>query len=177
MRKFISGVIIGALLFGAVPVLAEQASRVGKKVGSEATVFLDGQQIENAIVVDSKGYAPVREIAEAFDAKVEWESGVININSNGNKENTELKKLNVERAALIREIESVKQAIAYMESEDGIIAKIENNMSNGVAGTTAYETTKEKLEMHKQELAGYKEKLPKLEKELVELDKKLNELN
>jgi peptidoglycan hydrolase CwlO-like protein len=73
MKKYVIGFIIGALLMFSGQALANTVSRVGLKVGSEATVILNGNQLPDAIIVDSKSYAPVKDIADAFGADVKYE--------------------------------------------------------------------------------------------------------
>lgn len=73
MKKVVIAFIAGALLMASGQVMAETISKVGKKVGGEATVVLNGKQLSNAIIVDAKSYAPVRDIAEAFGADVGFE--------------------------------------------------------------------------------------------------------
>ncbi len=73
MKKYVIGFVIGALLMFSGQALANTVSRVGLKVGSEATVILNGNQLPDAIIVDSKSYAPVKDIADAFGADVKYE--------------------------------------------------------------------------------------------------------
>lgn len=70
----VSAFIAGALVMTTGQAMADSLSRVGKKVGSEAKVLLNGKQLSNAIIVDSKSYLPVRDIAESIGADVAYEA-------------------------------------------------------------------------------------------------------
>ncbi|MHA6530175.1 hypothetical protein [Paenibacillus sp. BAC0078] len=65
MKKFISGVIVGALIFGGVSAFADGVGLVGKKVSGTYTVVKDGKKIADAAIIDGSAYAPVRAISEA----------------------------------------------------------------------------------------------------------------
>lgn len=82
MKKFISGIIVGAGLMMAVTVSADVASLVGKQIEGTFPVFLDGKKLENeTIVVQGTSYAPVRSISEALGLGVEFENEQILLSS------------------------------------------------------------------------------------------------
>ncbi|MCU6709776.1 hypothetical protein M6D81_13850 [Paenibacillus sp. J5C_2022] len=66
MKKVAIGIVIGAVLMFSGQALAEQASMIGKKVGSVAELYLDGKRMSDVIVIDGKSYAPVRELSEGL---------------------------------------------------------------------------------------------------------------
>jgi hypothetical protein len=73
MKRVVIAFVAGALLMVSGQAMADSISRIGKKVGGEAAVYLNGKQLSDAIIVDDKSYAPVRDIAEAFGADVGFE--------------------------------------------------------------------------------------------------------
>lgn len=101
MRKFILGFVLGALLFSGVQVFANNVTLVGKKVGSEAELYLDGKRMSDVIIVDNKSFAPVREIAESLGRAVEYQKpeggkAVINLNLYPNLNNLKYKASTLE---------------------------------------------------------------------------------
>lgn len=85
MKKFISGVIVGALIFGAIPgVYAASKSFVGKKIATELTVYFNGKKLDDAaIVAEGKSYLPVRKMAELSGLTLELKGSEIYLKSKG----------------------------------------------------------------------------------------------
>jgi hypothetical protein len=85
VKKFISGVIVGALLFGAVPTFAA-SGLLGQKVQGLFSVEKDGTKIADAVVINGSAYAPVRAVAEAsgVNLKVEGKKIIMSSESHGN---------------------------------------------------------------------------------------------
>ncbi|OME55111.1 hypothetical protein [Paenibacillus odorifer] len=69
MKKFISGIIVGALLFGAVPALAA-SGLIGQKVQGTFTIEKSGNKVAEAVVINGSAYAPVRALADATGTKL-----------------------------------------------------------------------------------------------------------
>ncbi|MNV26384.1 hypothetical protein D3C71_1175040 [compost metagenome] len=66
LKKFVSGVIIGAMLFAGTSVFADSIkSLVGTKVSGTYTVIKNGKKIGDAAVIGDKAYVPVRAISDA----------------------------------------------------------------------------------------------------------------
>lgn len=66
MKKIVSAFLAGALMMVSVQAFGDSISQIGKKIQTEYTVTVDGQQLSvPAIAVDGKSYAPVRAIGEA----------------------------------------------------------------------------------------------------------------
>ncbi|KUP23115.1 hypothetical protein [Paenibacillus sp. DMB5] len=66
MKKYIFGFLVGAIFTVSTTAFADDIkSLVGKAIQGEAPVIVDGQQLDTAIIVDGKSYAPVRVIGEA----------------------------------------------------------------------------------------------------------------
>lgn len=85
MKKFISGVIVGALIFGALPgAFAASKSFVGKTIKSELSVYFNGKKLEDsAIVTEGKSYLPVRKVAELSGLTLELKGSDIYLKSKG----------------------------------------------------------------------------------------------
>jgi len=78
MKKFVCGLLIGFLLAIPTYALAEQESMIGKTVGAEYPVIIDGKVLEvPAIVVDGRSFAPVRAIGEAMGLNVSFENQTV----------------------------------------------------------------------------------------------------
>lgn len=153
MKKVIISFIAGALIMSSGQVLADTISKVGKKITSEATVYLNEKQLSDAIIVDGKSYAPVRDIAESFKAKVGFEGAtnerkaVIKLITTDGSEmpiehqlyilNTEKQRLEEERSRRQGGIENLNRIIAEKQRQlettqaemlkNRLIAQIENN--------------------------------------------------
>jgi peptidoglycan hydrolase CwlO-like protein len=74
MKKFISGLVVGVLLFASTTVFADSAkSLLGKKVQGTFDVSFNGHQIGSAPVIDGSTYLPVRSISEAAGINISVE--------------------------------------------------------------------------------------------------------
>ncbi len=70
MKKFVSGVIVGLLLFSGASVFADSTSLIGQKVQGLFTVEKDGAKVSDAVVINGTAYAPVRAVSEATGANL-----------------------------------------------------------------------------------------------------------
>jgi len=73
MKKFISGVLCGALLFASVSVSADAIKNVlvGKKVDGVISVSVDEKVIDkDAITIEGVSYVPTRALTEAMGGRV-----------------------------------------------------------------------------------------------------------
>lgn len=75
MKKFISGVIVGALLMVSTQVFGDSINFIGKKVANETVVKVNGEEAGKAIIVDNKSFIPVRDISEKIGAELSFEKG------------------------------------------------------------------------------------------------------
>lgn len=73
MKKKISFLVILTVVLLATQVSADTISQIGKKVAGESSVYLNGNKIQSAIIVDDSSYAPIRAIAEALGVEVAFE--------------------------------------------------------------------------------------------------------
>lgn len=85
MKKFISGVIVGVLLFAGASVFADGAGIFGKKISGIYTIEMNGKKIADAGIIDGSAYAPVRAVSEAAGVtfKVDPERKKIIMNTDG----------------------------------------------------------------------------------------------
>lgn len=65
MKKFISGIIVGALLFTSASAFAGSVSLIGQKVQGLFTIEKAGTKIADAVIINGTAYAPVRAVSEA----------------------------------------------------------------------------------------------------------------
>ncbi|WP_059043921.1 hypothetical protein [Paenibacillus rubinfantis] len=86
MKKFISGLIVGLLLFAGTTVFADSAkSLLGKKVQGTFEVAFNGNQIGDAAVIDGSTYLPVRSISDAAGINIAVEGKKIILTTSGSQ--------------------------------------------------------------------------------------------
>jgi len=73
LKKFISGVIVGALLFAGTSVFADSVSLIGQKVQGLFTIEKSGAKIADAVIINGSAYAPVRAVADATGSELKVE--------------------------------------------------------------------------------------------------------
>ncbi|GIP14402.1 hypothetical protein J40TS1_00440 [Paenibacillus montaniterrae] len=158
--------------------LADTVSQIGKKVDSEASVFVDGNKVSDAVIIKGKSYVPGRDVAEALGAKVEWKGsqGVMitsdtatnttGFNFTTEEElaeyNAKVKEYQDNHIRLTAAIEGTKYRI---ESLTGSIEHAEKQIEKGFS-TTLFD----------QSIAEFKKELAKLQEELAQYEKELEEL-
>jgi len=177
MKKMLIGFICGALIMFSGQVFADQISRVGKKVGSEAIVRIEGKEVSSAIVVDGKAYTPARDIVEKFGGTVTWvpgEKGGSNVIEIYRLPDGELVATKEKKKELESEISKLKDSIKFQEEE--YIPMIEKNMSNRVPGSDAEKEAKELIAEYKDNLSQDKQKLAALESELSAVEDRITVL-
>lgn len=179
MRKYLIGFLVGALVATAGVAAADTVSLVGKKIQGEAIVTLDGEQIDTAIIVDGKSYAPVRSVAEATGLKAGYEKGNVKLETQTNQ--YPLPYWESRLTSLNEYLESTKSLVANTESKiqtsTGIIEKWEdklNNLPNDASETLRQEivTTLDDLRKshaeHQTELAERQARVAEIEAEIAE---------
>lgn len=129
LKKFVSGLIVGVLLFAGASVFADSASLIGKKVQGLYTIEKSGKKVSDAIIIDGSAYAPVRAVAEATGAGLSVEGKKIIMSTedsqvaSDNKE-VEVSRLNIKIDLLIKQIQAYEASI----SSDKVL--IEENQKN-----------------------------------------------
>lgn len=66
MKKFVSGILVGLMLFVGTSVFAESISKlIGAKVQGIYELEKNGKALGEAVIINGKAYAPVRTVSEA----------------------------------------------------------------------------------------------------------------
>ncbi|WP_068616619.1 hypothetical protein [Paenibacillus tuaregi] len=66
MKKFVAGVVVGAMLFAGTSVFADSIKGlIGMKVGATYEVIKNGKKIGDAALIGDKAYVPVRATSDA----------------------------------------------------------------------------------------------------------------
>ncbi|MDR9852883.1 hypothetical protein RJP21_04615 [Paenibacillus sp. VCA1] len=120
MKKFIAGVLVGALVFGAVPVLADSVKNlVGSKVAGVYVIEeKGGTKIADAAIINGSAYVPVRPISEATGTKLTVEGKKIILEKPTSTSNVPLEgdALSDGDLTIANQITSLKNSIRTYES-------------------------------------------------------------
>lgn len=131
MRKYIIGGIVGlALGISANAYADDLQSLVGMKVEGQTAIYMDGEPLDTAIIVDGTSYAPARKMAEASGNDVEFKEDGIYLES---KEPVEL-TIPQQIAKIDLDIQFANNEIARLNSV------IERNTPNLSSKYTEYKT-------------------------------------
>lgn len=137
MKRFISGIIVGALLFGGASVFADSVGLIGQKVQGLFVIEKGGKKIADAVIIKGSAYAPVKAVADAAGANLTVEGKKIIMSDEGvnlsvpefEYPNTEdIGKLNSEITILKNNITTYKSNIAL--SQTSIIPTLEDALKN-----------------------------------------------
>ncbi|MNW49578.1 hypothetical protein D3C74_270040 [compost metagenome] len=179
MKKFISGIIVGVLLFAGTTTFADSIGLVGKKVTGIYTIEKDGRTIAEAAIINGSAYAPVRAVAEATgaDLKVEGKKIVLNTDTAQvvESEQGKIDDLNVRIAAIKIKIESAQSGVKMYETT--YIPNAQRNYDGAydeISKTTALQALdarKAEYEQRKTELAELEAQLAELNAQLIDLEK------
>lgn len=181
MKKFISGVIVGALLFSGASAFANSVGLIGKKVTGVFIVEKDGKKIADAAIIDGTAYAPVRAVSQASGATLAVEGKKI-IMGGTNVTNSELSAdeisikvtaLNLKRDSIAKKIESTEGGIKMYETV--YIPNAESNFT-GADDELSRNASEKALSSRKAELEQRKAELADLQKQLSEIDAQISEL-
>jgi len=158
MRKYVIGIIIGALLMSSGQAIAGTASKVGRKVQAEYVIKVDGVVLDaKALAIDGQTTTPNRALGEAVGYDVAFK----------NKEVIFTKKVKV-----IEPVENTDPIVPTRTLED-IIWQIESFKSSidGYERALKLPTTNEDAKVKTQKLIDeYKQKLSELEAEKAALE-------
>lgn len=73
MRKYLIGLVTGVLLTLPIGIFANDISNIGKKIDSEFTVLLNGEELPvKAIGINGTSYIPLRATGEALGLNVDF---------------------------------------------------------------------------------------------------------
>ncbi|MEC0167845.1 hypothetical protein [Paenibacillus graminis] len=175
MKKFISGVIVGALLFGGASVFAEATNLIGQKVQGIFTIEKSGAKVADAVVINGSAYAPVRAVAEATGSKLTVEGKkIIMGDASAAPSNGTASDLQEQRAKIAKEIETYEKKIKGY-NEDILPTykqQSEELANNGALGQRAADTYAE----FKKQVEGWEAEVVTLKSKLAELDAKIAQL-
>jgi hypothetical protein len=175
MKKVVISFIAGALLMASGQALADDISLIGKKVAGEATVLLNGKELSNAVIIDSKSYAPVRDITESFGAEVDYDKGVITIDTLTTSFETEekIRALTSEKKFIEGQITQTQNSIDSLTGETSIIAKLEKLLETPDPNPLTQKEREEKLAYFKSGLEDHRIKLAELKDKLADVTTEL----
>ncbi|WP_342439348.1 hypothetical protein NSS79_10755 [Paenibacillus sp. FSL L8-0436] len=177
MKKFVSGLIVGVLLFAGASAFADSSSLIGQKVQGLFSIERNGTKVADAVVINGSTYAPVRAIAEATGSKLTVEGKKIIMAERsdaapavGETTQVEPVALEAEREKLKAEIEKKTKGIEEFQKSqidfwDVLIAENPNSTT-----IPQWKAAKEKYSVMLEQL---KTELATLQTKLTEIDAKL----
>lgn len=173
--KKVSALFILLLVMSVGVAYGAGTSLVGKKVQKEMDISVNGKMVGKIIVVDGKGYAPVRDIANTLEMSVEAGSkGSVNLLSITDESETQIRVLRSQKEDLSKKIDEAESFISSMESDR--IPKDEAGIE-----MTKNEEIKAKLretiDKNKAEVIQKKAALPELKAMLDDINQQLDTLN
>ncbi|WP_157261211.1 hypothetical protein [Paenibacillus wynnii] len=169
MKKYIVGFLVGAIFTVSATAFADDIkSLVGKAIQGEAPVIVDGRQLDTAIIVDGKSYAPVRSIGEAAGYSVSVDGKKIILKS----EVKDTMKTTSENMNKPRNLEDANWAIDKAKSD---IERYKEAIQLYELNVSASKTEEAKAN-NQQMLDSYKKQLAEAEQKLIDLEKQKAEL-
>lgn len=172
MKKFVSGIIVGALLFSSVSAFADSVGIIGKKVTGTYTVIKDGKKIAEAAIINGSAYAPVRAVSEATGTGLSVEGKTIIMESvtpaaSADETTIQLNALKLKRTLLLKDLQAAEGSVKMYETT--YLPNAEQYYSNHV-GTESEGQYKKWLEDRKAEYEQRKAEFADLQQQLAELD-------
>lgn len=188
MTGAVSGLVVGALLFGGIPTFAAAVKSImGAKVTGVYTVEQGGKKIAEAAVINGSTYAPVRAIAEATGTALNVKGKTIILEGTGTEEKAaaapaqEGSALSADVLELVNKVTSLKNDIrgyelliaSEKEAIKGYEARIEADKASSVKlpGTDAIEAN---IAKSQQLIDSYREKIDAANTEIAELQKQID---
>ncbi|RXZ83367.1 hypothetical protein EBB07_06015 [Paenibacillaceae bacterium] len=165
MKKFISGIVVGAMIFTGISVSAAEikSKLIGKKVQATMIVTIDGKLVDkDAIVINGASYLPVRAITDAIEGKIiSVKDGKIELVTNDLAKIDENARKGAEEAEQLQ-AEANKVANEANKKEE---EKIKNDSKINRINTLI-----ESIKNNKSYLKAVKEELASIEKKIEMLD-------
>lgn len=180
MKKFISGIIVGVLLFTGASAFADSVSLIGQKVQGLFTVEKSGAKIADAVIINGTAYAPVRAVSEATGATLIVEGKKIILGTEQEAVNkvssSNLDSLKNQKDLLLYEISKRESGIKGTEQEtipfhEQMAKELANNGSLGKQHQDAVDRYKKEVEQMKNELVELKQQLADLDVQIAALEK------
>lgn len=177
MKKLLIGVAAVTLLTSAAIVSANGiSSLVGKRVAAEATVFVNGKQVSDAIIIDGKSYAPVKDVVDSMGGSVKYVKA-----SNGDekaslqieRKTTPVNHLESELTIVESDLESTNNKLKNVLNEIEKYTKQRDEQLAGLTDQTAIDAVNRKYEGFLNERQAQVESI---NKKIAELEAKRDEL-
>lgn len=183
MKKFISGLIIGALLMTGASAFADSVSLVGQKVQGIFSIEKAGTKVADAVIINSTAYAPVRAVAEATGASLTVEGKTIIMTETGTstgtistisgEEEKTLAELLADRDKLAADIDEKTAGAAEFKKYS---VNFWETMINENPNSTTIPKWEEALERDKDILNQRQAEITILQQQLTEIDIQIAEL-
>jgi hypothetical protein len=176
LKKFISGVIVGALLFGGASAFAASSNLIGQKVQGLFSIEKAGVKVADAVIINGSAYAPVRAVAAAVGTglavegkKIIMEDVSVVQTSEQNNTGSEktLADLQTERNKVAEQVE--KKLTVISEFQKTQVDFWDVLISENPNSTTIPQWEKTKKESEKM-LSQLKIELSTLQQQLTDLD-------
>jgi len=147
MKKFLVGFILGAFIFGASGVFADELkSLVGMKVSKTVPIVIDGERFSHeAILVNQRTYLPVRAAGEFFGFEVDYQDGTVILSS----------PKKVEEEEIVEDIQTTK--------EDQLVIDEQFTVEYYEKLLRSLQTQKEAIELNIDTLKSAMERNPELD--------------
>lgn len=174
MKKFISGVIVGAVLMTGASTFAASSSLIGQKVQGLFSIEKAGVKVADAVIINGSAYAPVRAVADATGTSLAVEGKKITMGTEVSS-SAKVDELNVQRTALLSKIKDAEGGIKMYETT--YIPNAQNNYDGAFddlsksTALKALEARKAELELRKAELATLQQQLADLDAQIAALQK------
>jgi len=160
------GMLMGIVLATAASAYADEIqSLIGKKIEGQVPVYLDGEKLDDAIIIENKSYAPVRKVAEAAGKEVTFAEGKILLESTKTSEvgSSEVDTV-VDTAQPTRTVEQIDERIASIKAN---LAKKENQITLAKKNIELYEKVLQDPDSYSPEEVEYVNYWLPIEKEML----------
>lgn len=158
VRKIVFIALTCTLILSTSQAIASSlGSLVGKRVSTESEVYVDGVRISDAIIIEGKSYAPVRDIAESVGREVNFTSA-----KDGGKAVITIKYSDEDKAYLIASIDSQLESLGIERQ----------NLQNDI--TLLNERREKELALMPDEASEVNKRI---DGQIAEREKRINEIN
>lgn len=187
LKKFVSGIIVGALLFAGASAFAAPSSLIGQRVQGIFSIEQGGKKLADAVIINGSAYAPVRAVADATGSSLIVEGKKIIMNettttttttttTSSTEGNIKISDLKVQREKINSEITRLENGIKDLEEnvlpgfrESAEILK--NNKGAGETAKAALDQYEAILSKHKSDFAALQQQLADINAQIAALEK------
>ena len=167
MKKVVAGFIAGAVLMFSVQAFGDGISFTGKKVDGEVTVKVNDEVVGQAVIIEGKSFAPVREITEKLGGKVaDVSGGVISLNS---EKKSDL-NINDPAVKITRLKEDINKQQVIVDRISGIVDELQKKVDDYISRGYDPMTKQIELNLMKDSLTRETSKLESLKSQLADLE-------